>query len=112
MESEVERLDKELGRRRGDCTALSELKDAELLDALEADMLNGLRAILQRKEELRELKRQQEEARTQCIVCMSATRQTLFVPCGHITCCTSCGARVQSCPSCRSTIDQRVRAYV
>ena len=48
----------------------------------------------------------------ECVVCMEASIQVVFVPCGHIVCCAGCAEQVQSCPSCRATIVQRVRTFL
>ena len=48
----------------------------------------------------------------ECVVCMEASIQVVFVPCGHIVCCAGCAEQVQSCPSCRADIVQRVRTFL
>ena len=48
----------------------------------------------------------------ECVVCMEANIQVVFVPCGHIVCCAGCAEQVQSCPSCRANIVQRVRTFL
>ncbi|KAL7834707.1 hypothetical protein SRHO_G00289540 [Serrasalmus rhombeus] len=48
---------------------------------------------------------------SECVVCMEAGCQVVFLPCGHVCCCQVCGDALHSCPLCRSTISQRIRLY-
>ena len=66
--------------------------------------------------EIRRLKENQQTRDTrrarECIVCMEASPEVVFVPCGHLVCCVACAEQVESCPSCRAEIAQRVRTYL
>ena len=60
-----------------------------------------------RRQRLEAQRREEEERRRrtrECVVCMEASIQVVFVPCGHIVCCAGCAEQVQSCPSCRADI--------
>lgn len=46
-----------------------------------------------------------------CVICLEQEYNSVFVPCGHMCCCTSCASHLSSCPLCRRRIDQMVRAY-
>eukprot|EP00928_Gymnodinium_smaydae_P038285 TRINITY_DN26436_c0_g1_i1.p1 TRINITY_DN26436_c0_g1~~TRINITY_DN26436_c0_g1_i1.p1 ORF type:complete len:567 (-),score=57.48 TRINITY_DN26436_c0_g1_i1:30-1730(-) len=50
-----------------------------------------------------------------CVVCMSASKTHVFVPCGHLCVCESCGVEVMSssklCPLCRQGCTQHMRVY-
>ncbi|XP_036418812.1 E3 ubiquitin-protein ligase LRSAM1 [Colossoma macropomum] len=48
---------------------------------------------------------------SECVVCMEAGCQMVFLPCGHVCCCQVCSDALHSCPLCRSTISQRIRLY-
>ncbi|XP_018414869.1 PREDICTED: E3 ubiquitin-protein ligase LRSAM1 isoform X2 [Nanorana parkeri] len=48
---------------------------------------------------------------SECVVCMEQEAQSIFIPCGHVCCCSSCGDALQACPLCRSNIAQRIRIY-
>ncbi|XP_017553283.1 E3 ubiquitin-protein ligase LRSAM1 isoform X2 [Pygocentrus nattereri] len=48
---------------------------------------------------------------SECVVCMEAGCQVVFLPCGHVCCCQVCSDALHSCPLCRSTISQRIRLY-
>ncbi|KAI4875774.1 hypothetical protein NFI96_024286 [Prochilodus magdalenae] len=48
---------------------------------------------------------------SECVVCMEAGSQVVFLPCGHVCCCQVCSDALHSCPLCRSTISQRIRLY-
>ena len=36
-----------------------------------------------------------------CIACMEKTYDSIFIDCGHMCCCYSCGSRLKKCPICR-----------
>jgi len=40
----------------------------------------------------------------QCIVCMDAPFETVFLECGHLACCQTCSTKLKLCPICRNTI--------
>lgn len=46
-----------------------------------------------------------------CIICLEQEYNVVFVPCGHMCCCTSCSSRLSECPLCRRHIEQVVRTY-
>ena len=46
-----------------------------------------------------------------CVVCMSAARSVVLIPCGHLAVCQSCYSRLQQCPVCRSVIRGALRSY-
>ena len=47
-----------------------------------------------------------------CVVCLDAAKAVVFVPCGHVQCCTACGERVGACPLCRAAITTRQRVFL
>ena len=47
-----------------------------------------------------------------CVVCMSAARSVVLIPCGHLAVCQSCYGRLQQCPVCRSLIRGAIRSYM
>ena len=42
-----------------------------------------------------------------CVLCVDAPLAVLFAPCRHVVCCESCARRVDTCPVCRTRIDDR-----
>lgn len=51
-----------------------------------------------------------------CVVCLSVRTTTwIFMPCRHANCCTECSARIyalgQSCPECRSEIENSFQIF-
>ncbi|XP_040180274.1 E3 ubiquitin-protein ligase LRSAM1 isoform X2 [Rana temporaria] len=48
---------------------------------------------------------------SECVVCMEREAQSIFIPCGHVCCCTNCGDALHACPLCRGVIAQRIRIY-
>jgi len=47
----------------------------------------------------------------QCIVCMDAPFETVFLECGHLACCASCSEKLKLCPICRNTITRVVPIF-
>ncbi|XP_037296402.1 LOW QUALITY PROTEIN: baculoviral IAP repeat-containing protein 7-A-like [Manduca sexta] len=60
---------------------------------------------------LEEENRQLKEARL-CKVCMDSEVSVVFLPCGHLVSCGSCGAALAACPLCRAPVRALVRAYL
>jgi len=46
-----------------------------------------------------------------CVICLEQEYNAVFVPCGHMCCCTSCSSHLSDCPLCRRRIEQVVRTY-
>lgn len=46
-----------------------------------------------------------------CVICLEQEYNTVFVPCGHMCCCTACCVHLANCPLCRRRIDQTVKAF-
>jgi len=47
----------------------------------------------------------------QCIVCMDAPFETVFLECGHLACCANCSEKLKLCPICRNTITRVVPIF-
>ncbi|XP_072422474.1 LOW QUALITY PROTEIN: E3 ubiquitin-protein ligase LRSAM1 [Chiloscyllium punctatum] len=50
-------------------------------------------------------------AQSECVVCLEQESQMIFLPCGHVCCCQTCGAELSTCPLCRKDIEQKIRIY-
>jgi hypothetical protein len=71
---------------------------------------------------VRDLQRAREEARfasaksevdkVTCIVCLSAERNVLLLPCKHLVLCSGCAAKVTACPLCRSFVQDTVACWL
>ncbi|KAF2069517.1 hypothetical protein CYY_009164 [Polysphondylium violaceum] len=46
-----------------------------------------------------------------CVVCMDRTINTVFLECGHLTCCSQCSVKLKSCPVCREKITRVVTIF-
>ncbi|KAG0495351.1 hypothetical protein HPP92_000041 [Vanilla planifolia] len=46
-----------------------------------------------------------------CVICLEEEYNAVFIPCGHMCCCTNCSSHLSSCPLCRRRIDQAVRTF-
>ena len=58
------------------------------------------------RDEAAELKATLEDA-TSCVVCFSAPRSVVLLPCTHACLCPACAAKVESCPACSAPIARR-----
>jgi hypothetical protein len=45
-----------------------------------------------------------EQKNDDCVVCMDGPAQTVFLECGHVSCCRICSAKLKNCPICRAVI--------
>lgn len=44
---------------------------------------------------------------SECVICMDAKYEAVFVPCGHMCCCLQCSEKeIENCPLCRSDIER------
>ncbi|XP_041350803.1 baculoviral IAP repeat-containing protein 2-like [Gigantopelta aegis] len=78
---------------------LSQMEEEELADTNEDT------------ESLLEENRQLKEQR-QCRICMDAEVNVVFLPCGHLVCCTACAPAMRKCPICRGNIRGTVRTFL
>ncbi|KAK2990531.1 hypothetical protein RJ640_019811 [Escallonia rubra] len=46
-----------------------------------------------------------------CVICLEQEYNSVFVPCGHMCCCTACSSHLTNCPLCRRQIEQVVRTF-
>ncbi|XP_060832176.1 E3 ubiquitin-protein ligase LRSAM1-like isoform X2 [Bombus pascuorum] len=45
----------------------------------------------------------------ECIICLDLQCEVIFLPCGHLCCCSGCANMISSnCPMCRSVIDHKI----
>lgn len=46
-----------------------------------------------------------------CCVCLDESVDTVFLPCRHFVCCSTCTARIRYCPLCRARIMSKVHVF-
>ncbi|TKY62486.1 Mitochondrial ubiquitin ligase activator of nfkb 1 [Spatholobus suberectus] len=46
-----------------------------------------------------------------CVICLEQEYNAVFVPCGHMCCCTTCSSHLTICPLCRGLIELVVKTY-
>ncbi|KOC67473.1 E3 ubiquitin-protein ligase LRSAM1 [Habropoda laboriosa] len=45
----------------------------------------------------------------ECVICLDLQCEVIFLPCGHLCCCSGCANMISSgCPMCRSTIEHKI----
>lgn len=50
---------------------------------------------------------------SECVICMDAKCEIVFIPCGHMCCCQNCGDQnVKSCPMCRGTVEKAIKVII
>ena len=47
-----------------------------------------------------------------CKVCYDEEINTVFLPCGHLVCCSMCAPALSKCPVCRTSITDPIRVYL
>ncbi|XP_041769751.1 E3 ubiquitin-protein ligase LRSAM1-like isoform X1 [Anopheles merus] len=45
----------------------------------------------------------------ECVVCMEQLVQVIFLPCGHMCCCSGCHVEIHDCPMCRAYIERKIK---
>jgi len=78
----------------------------------EDDTLSLDQALQISQKKLAEVERQTEE-KNSCKLCMEENISVVFLPCGHLCCCSGCASsnRVQTCPICRLEIENKFRVF-
>ena len=61
--------------------------------------------------ELEQENRRLKEQRL-CKICMDNDVGVVFLPCGHLICCTLCAPALKDCPLCRQMIQGTVKTYM
>ncbi|KAL2598938.1 hypothetical protein AAZV13_10G022600 [Glycine max] len=46
-----------------------------------------------------------------CVICLEQEYNAVFVPCGHMCCCTACSSHLTNCPLCRRQIEKVVKTF-
>ena len=54
--------------------------------------------------DLSNLKIYQDVDVSECAICLTNEKNTIFNPCGHFYCCDVCSKQIKSCPICRTNI--------
>ena len=75
------------------------------------DEVAGLAELLKESEsKLKEFERETQEKKS-CKVCMEDDISVVFLPCGHLCCCSRCANLQPSCPICRAQIANKLRVF-
>lgn len=54
-----------------------------------------------------------QSVESECVICMDARCEVVFVPCGHLCCCLPCSDKeMDSCPMCRGSIERKMKLIV
>lgn len=60
----------------------------------------------------RTLTQDEIDDRIDCVVCRERQRNTVFFPCRHLICCSTCTPSLKICPICRAVIDSCTIVYI
>ena len=52
-----------------------------------------------------------EDAASECVVCLSAPRDTVLLECRHACVCEQCAGTLATCPLCRANIASTLRIF-
>jgi uncharacterized phage infection (PIP) family protein YhgE len=60
------------------------------------------------------LEEEKEQLRLECVSCLDAVPNVVYLPCGHLCCCSDCDRQLPDrlCPKCRQTIQQHHRVFL
>ena len=47
-----------------------------------------------------------DDDNSECIICMSTEKDSIFSPCGHFVSCKECSLKCSKCPICRTFVTQ------
>jgi FtsZ-binding cell division protein ZapB len=96
---------------------LSNLNTSQL-EELETIHHDGLRCIsteklrrLESEMEAQKNKFQEMQEQFLCLVCCDQQSVVVLLPCAHQCLCDGCAAKLDLCPVCRATIEQRITTY-
>lgn len=67
--------------------------------------------IAEGQEEIHKQIQQMRDERS-CKICFEHEASVVFLPCGHLSSCTTCATALSSCPVCRAQIQGLVRAFM
>ena len=59
--------------------------------------------------DLSKVKVHTDEDLNECVICMDAEKDIVFMPCGHLYTCETCSSKVTKCPMCRQVITNRIK---
>ncbi|KAH9487784.1 hypothetical protein Btru_068745 [Bulinus truncatus] len=74
------------------------------LSATASSPEEGLQQIKEKNSQLRQ--------QTLCKVCMDHEVEMVFLPCGHLVCCSECAGAMKDCPVCRNHVKGMVRTFI
>ena len=52
-----------------------------------------------------------ETAKSECVVCLSGEPVMALMPCGHRCACAECGPMLETCPLCRTAVQEAKRIF-
>jgi hypothetical protein len=52
------------------------------------------------------------ESLDDCIFCMSAKKNIVFIPCGHLCVCEGCSVNIKQCPMCRNKCTEKQKVFL
>lgn len=64
------------------------------------------------QEYVRGQREETEKDSLKCAICFDRPRNTLFIPCSHITACKECSRQLVNCPVCRELIREEKIVYI
>jgi hypothetical protein len=85
--------------------------DVQALEQIEALQLEALRKVKLQKIRLMQEQKLEQERQRECKVCNERSIDIVFVPCGHLCCCSVCSQSLSTCIVCRRTIDQKLKTF-
>lgn len=64
--------------------------------------------VIAQHHEIHNIQIYEDQDETDCAICMSSPKDTVFYPCGHYHTCATCANMVHNCPMCMKKIEMRI----
>eukprot|EP00038_Savillea_parva_P026463 m.54360 g.54360 ORF g.54360 m.54360 type:complete len:361 (-) comp7522_c0_seq2:177-1259(-) len=94
--------------RVADLKVILEVNHVDHATVIEKDVLVAMVIDLWRSTQAIESKASTERT---CKICFDAPSDCVFLECGHLVTCVTCGSQLEECPMCRSAIVRAIRVY-
>ena len=105
MAAELERKDSELASANASASRLRG-ENLHAMPSADVDALEG-----ELRQTLKRVHAKTVASAEDCVICFSAAKEIVFLPCRHQCCCDECAPDQLRCPLCRVDIQQRMAVF-
>ena len=113
MKDYLQEINEEIGLLRGDSDAVAEITNVGECERLEKILKNSLMKIEERKSGLiADALNKTSDEQKMCVVCIDQDKSVLLLPCRHVCVCKLCSRQLDTCPVCRTHIDDKINVFM